>query len=167
MITELGRMYDVASDNESAMLDDLALRAGIRWQCPEPCRWMNREEDRQCGGCGRERGICAACAYDPEGGVTSCCKPGARCGNYRSEAARLARYRAAYTRITGHRHDGETADDREREVTTGSETGPGMYFDGGGSGEWIAWDYDPGDTPGADYASEPITVYASDLGREG
>lgn len=42
-------------------------------------------------------------------------------------------------------------------ITTGSDTQPGIYFDEHGSGQWIAWDYDPDDDSGA------ITVYASDL----
>jgi hypothetical protein len=36
--------------------------------------------------------------------VTSCCKPGARCDGYKSAAALLARYKQAYTAITGRAH---------------------------------------------------------------
>lgn len=42
-------------------------------------------------------------------------------------------------------------------ITTGSDAQPGIYFDEFGSGEWVAWDYDPDDD------SETITVCASDL----
>lgn len=49
--------------------------------------------------------------------------------------------------------DGESLEDRADEVTTGSETEPGVYCDGG---QWLAWAYEPVD-------SDPITVDASDL----
>jgi hypothetical protein len=39
-------------------------------------------------------------------GLGHCDGPGGRCEAYRKDAAKLARYRQAYTRITGHRADG-------------------------------------------------------------
>jgi hypothetical protein len=42
-------------------------------------------------------------------------------------------------------------------ITTGSDGYPGVYLDTTNTGQWVVWDYDPGDI------SEKITVYASDL----
>lgn len=64
----------------------------------------------------------------------------------------------ALARLAEPLADGETAEDRAAEVTTGRDDLPGVYFDQFGSGEWIAWDYDPDDTD----ESSLITVYASD-----
>lgn len=63
----------------------------------------------------------------------------------------------ALSRIA-HPDPGENAEQAAEAVTTGSDAEPGVYFDAHSSGEWVAWDYDPGDE------SETITVYASDLG---
>jgi hypothetical protein len=63
---------------------------------------------------------------------------------------------AALARIASP-EPGETAEDAATQVTTGSDTAPGVYFDSSTSGEWCAWDYDPQDD------SETVTVYASDL----
>lgn len=38
--------------------------------------------------------------------------------------------------------DGDTPDERLYDVTTGSETEPGVYLDET-DGEWVAWDYEP------------------------
>ncbi len=51
--------------------------------------------------------------------------------------------------------DDETLDDRIEDVTSGSETEPGVYCDD--EGNWLAWEYDPS-TDG-----ETITIYARDL----
>jgi len=62
--------------------------------------------------------------------------------------------REALARLAEPLENGETAEDREHEVTTGGEVEPGVFREGSG---WLAWDYDPaGDEEG-------ITVRASDL----
>jgi hypothetical protein len=54
----LGRLYDAAGDHDLAMLDELALRSGLLWRCPdEDCRWMNRHDEATCGRCGKSRQI--------------------------------------------------------------------------------------------------------------
>lgn len=50
---ELSALYAVARDHEAALLDDLALRAGLRWQCA--CRFFNPTRDLTCDGCGHPR----------------------------------------------------------------------------------------------------------------
>lgn len=53
---QVERMYEVATDDELAVLDALAERAGLRWTCtgaPEhPHPWTN-DKDEPCGRCGR------------------------------------------------------------------------------------------------------------------
>ena len=50
---ELGRLYDVATDDEADTLDALRERAGLIWACPsEPCQWRNQEYESTCGQCG-------------------------------------------------------------------------------------------------------------------
>ncbi len=53
MYDELSALYAVADDHEAAILDDLAKRAGLRWECG--CSWYNPSADKQCGGCDRAR----------------------------------------------------------------------------------------------------------------
>ena len=51
MMTEaLTRLYGVATDEETAVLDGLTLRAGIAWHCH--CGWHNSERVRYCEDCG-------------------------------------------------------------------------------------------------------------------
>lgn len=45
------RLYEVASDGEAAMLDELQERAGLTWTCPVRA-WTNPKGER-CGDCGR------------------------------------------------------------------------------------------------------------------
>lgn len=48
----LDALYLVASDDETNMLDDLVIRAGLRWQCA--CDWVNPSSAPMCeSGCGR------------------------------------------------------------------------------------------------------------------
>ncbi len=47
--SELARMFTVATDGESAVLDDLAQRAGIIWRCA--CGWNNDESATSCAEC--------------------------------------------------------------------------------------------------------------------
>lgn len=63
-MTDLQRMYDVASDDEAATLDELQERAGLTWRCALPsttgrpgwtCGWINVAEDDSCDNCGRPR----------------------------------------------------------------------------------------------------------------
>lgn len=51
---DLERILRVADDNEMDVIDDLMVRAGILWKCPE-CAWRNQEHDLECDGCGRGR----------------------------------------------------------------------------------------------------------------
>ena len=44
--------------------------------------------------------------HDRVRGLGHCDGPEGRCEAYKTDAAKLARYRQAYTRITGHRADG-------------------------------------------------------------
>ena len=45
-------LWNVADDYESQTLDDLAIRAGIYWQCK--CGWSNRnDESPHCDKCGK------------------------------------------------------------------------------------------------------------------
>ncbi len=54
--------------------------------------------------------------------------------------------------------DGETMDERIEELSSGSETAPGVYCDD--DGRWQAWEHDPASEFGA-----TITVYADDLAQ--
>lgn len=47
-------LYDVATEYERDVLDDLRIRAGWLWKCPE-CSWHNVPEDTICDGCGEYR----------------------------------------------------------------------------------------------------------------
>jgi len=53
---QVAQMYGVAKDDELAVLDDLAERAGLRWTCqPKPEHnhpWTNHP-DEACGRCER------------------------------------------------------------------------------------------------------------------
>jgi hypothetical protein len=53
MAHELDRLYGIASDDETVMLDRLTLRAGIVWHCP--CGWHNDAHLVACEDCGRAR----------------------------------------------------------------------------------------------------------------
>ena len=50
MAEVLTRLYGVATDEETAVLDSLTLRAGIAWHCT--CGWHNSERVRYCEDCG-------------------------------------------------------------------------------------------------------------------
>lgn len=50
----LARLLAVATDGEASILDDLAIRAGILWRCPN-CAWHNVADDDLCGACGLPR----------------------------------------------------------------------------------------------------------------
>jgi hypothetical protein len=63
----------------------------------------------------------------------------------------------ALARLAEPLADGETSEDREEEVRTGSEVDPGVYREGDG---WLAWGYDP------DGSGDPITVHAKELTAE-
>jgi len=47
------RLYGVATDEETALLDSLAIRAGIKWQCA--CGWHNAERVLYCEDCREPR----------------------------------------------------------------------------------------------------------------
>lgn len=49
---------------------------------------------------------------------------------------------AALERLAEPLEEGQTPQDRAEEVRTGSASDPGVYCDGG---QWLAWDYGPGD----------------------
>ena len=49
----LMRLYAVATDEETAVLDRLTLRAGVKWQCV--CGWHNAEHVLHCEDCGQAR----------------------------------------------------------------------------------------------------------------
>ena len=53
MAEVLVRLYGVATDEEAAVLDTLALRAGIKWHCA--CGWHNAERVLYCEDCGHPR----------------------------------------------------------------------------------------------------------------
>lgn len=73
--------------------------------------------------------------------------------------ARLRRdLAAALARLAEPLDAGETAEDREDEVTNGDELTPGVCYDGT---EWIAWDC----PPVADGHDETVVVAASDLAQ--
>lgn len=58
----------------------------------------------------------------------------------------------AMARLAKPLADGETAEERAEEITTGSDTDPGVYRGDG----WLAWEFDPLTEDGTDC----ITVYA-------
>lgn len=68
----------------------------------------------------------------------------------------------ALARLAEPLGEGETPEDRAEEVCSGSDTGPGVYCEGG---RWVAWDYDPAGIyrPDADSACDTITVTVEDL----
>ena len=50
------RLFNTADDYETDTLTDLMIRAGILWRCDcEPGNWDNREDENNCGRCGRPR----------------------------------------------------------------------------------------------------------------
>jgi len=53
MAEVLTRLYGVATDEETAVLDRLTLRAGLVWHCE--CGWHNGERVPRCEDCGRSR----------------------------------------------------------------------------------------------------------------
>ena len=53
MAEELVRLYGIASDEETAVLDRLTLRAGIAWHCT--CGWHNSAYLVSCEDCGQPR----------------------------------------------------------------------------------------------------------------
>jgi hypothetical protein len=52
--SEVGQLYDVASDSETVVLDQLRKRAGQVWEC-DHCRCLNVRALHDCEGCGRPR----------------------------------------------------------------------------------------------------------------
>ena len=53
MEQQLVRLYGIATDGETAVLDSLTLRAGIVWHCA--CGWHNAEQFPYCEDCGTPR----------------------------------------------------------------------------------------------------------------
>ena len=53
MTEVLTRLYGVATDEETAVLDSLTLRAGLAWHCS--CGWHNTERAAKCEDCGLPR----------------------------------------------------------------------------------------------------------------
>jgi hypothetical protein len=53
MAEQLVRLYGIATDEETAVLDSLTLRAGIAWHCA--CGWHNAEQVLYCEDCGQPR----------------------------------------------------------------------------------------------------------------
>ena len=53
MEQQLVRLYGIATDGETAVLDGLTLRAGIVWHCA--CGWHNAEQFPYCEDCGKPR----------------------------------------------------------------------------------------------------------------
>ena len=53
MAEVLTRLYGVATDEETAVLDRLTLRAGLAWHCD--CGWHNSERVLECEDCGQPR----------------------------------------------------------------------------------------------------------------
>jgi hypothetical protein len=55
----LARLYDAAEDGEDyelLALNDLAIRAGLLWCCPDKeCGWHNLEDADKCDGCGKSK----------------------------------------------------------------------------------------------------------------
>ncbi len=54
----VARMYAVADDSETAILDDLRDQAGLTWECRDEngmSHWTNDEDDTKCGRCGKRR----------------------------------------------------------------------------------------------------------------
>jgi hypothetical protein len=49
--TPIQRLYAVADDSEIEALDDLAIRAGLLWRCPQ-CQNLNPETVSPCEDCG-------------------------------------------------------------------------------------------------------------------
>ena len=49
MAEQLTRLYSVATDDETAVLDRLAFKAGIKWRCV--CGWHNSERAFNCEDC--------------------------------------------------------------------------------------------------------------------
>ncbi len=47
----LNNLFAVASESEANMLDDLLIRAGIWWRCPD-CQAFNTTEHACCEDCG-------------------------------------------------------------------------------------------------------------------
>jgi hypothetical protein len=47
----LVRLYGIATDEETAVLDGLVLRAGVAWKCT--CGWHNGERVLYCEDCGQ------------------------------------------------------------------------------------------------------------------
>lgn len=52
----LGDLIAVASDDESATIEELAIRAGLLWRCSH-CGYNGVPSERSCGDCGRRRGL--------------------------------------------------------------------------------------------------------------
>lgn len=51
--TYLERMYEVADDAETAVLDELRVRSGVVWRCPRD--WFNEPDRKACEDCSYRR----------------------------------------------------------------------------------------------------------------
>jgi len=51
---DITQLYNVATDAEASMLDDLRIRAGWIWRCPE-CDWFNKADFAFCDNCSTKR----------------------------------------------------------------------------------------------------------------
>lgn len=52
----LARLFNAADDNEADVIEQVAIKAGLLWRCPdEGCRYNNDEQDKVCGSCGKKR----------------------------------------------------------------------------------------------------------------
>jgi hypothetical protein len=51
--TVIERLYQAASGDQLAALDEVMEKAGLAWECA--CRWRNTEAETTCGQCGRQR----------------------------------------------------------------------------------------------------------------
>lgn len=52
--SEIGQLYDIATESETDLLDDLRKRAGQIWEC-DRCGCLNGRAVRTCQGCDRPR----------------------------------------------------------------------------------------------------------------
>jgi hypothetical protein len=60
-MTPIERLYEIADDNEVAVLDRLRDRAGLTWECRDSegrAHWTNGEDETVCGECGKLRPPC-------------------------------------------------------------------------------------------------------------
>ena len=48
-------LQDVATDDEAAMVERLAIKAGYWWKCPQPCGNVNIAAEPSCEACGTKQ----------------------------------------------------------------------------------------------------------------